>query len=91
MKYRDPVWLRNKLMDVLRTGNPNEVRDFLESIAIEAVNAHKAGTDKIMVDAVVQGILQERVRCLDIVNNNLGDGDAKTTITALIKDENPND
>lgn len=74
-------------MEVLKTGNPDVVKDFLESIALEAVKAHRDSMDKLMVEVVAQGIMQERNRCLDLVDKVVTDAYIKQQLISLINEE----
>lgn len=87
MTNKTPQELIKKINEAIQTRNPKIIKDFLEEFTMEIVEAQKPEYEKMLIGAAEQGILNERERCISIIEENCTSPDLKAKLLPLIRGE----
>lgn len=88
MISKTPEELMQKIIQTVQTRDPMVVKEFLEDLTNEIIEAQKPAYEQMLISAAEQGIIAERERCLTILQESLPEGDSKVKIMAVIRGDN---
>lgn len=86
MLKQDPQWIFNRLMQILQARDVNAFKAFFESIIHDAMAEQREGLENILAEAAATGILTERERCVQIVDQNCQDPMLKNQLISLFRE-----
>ena len=84
---RDPQWVFNRLIQILQARDANAFKAFFESIVMDAMAEQRAGLENVLVEAAASGILTERERCVQIVEEYCPDPMLKSQLIAMFREQ----
>lgn len=89
MTNKTPEELMKRISVAVQTRDISVVRTFLEEFTMEILDAQKPHYEQLLIGAAEQGIISERERCLNLINDGLPDSEVKVKLMGVIRGEAP--
>lgn len=67
MTTKTPELLMQKIAQAIQTRDGTIIKNFLEEFALEIIESQKPTYERMLIEAAGQGIVSERERCINII------------------------